>query len=356
MRILERLVAREFLRIFVLCVLGAPALFIIGDATEKLDDYLERGLDFGQIALGYAYQLPLFLVWSFPIAALIGTVFTIHGMTAHRELAAAKAGGISFHRLVAPLVVLGVVLTGAALALGELVPVTNRLRAELLGERSRRSERRTEFVYQAEDGRVLAIRQLDVEAGRMYRVVMEREGNEPEIPTVHVMAEEASYDPGSGWTFENGYLRILLGAERERSFAFQRMRPRRLAETPEELLAEPKEPEEMSYAELGRLAKVIRRSGGDPSELLVERAQKIAIPVATLVIILFGAPLATSSPRASRAYGVGVSLGATIVYLLLFRVAGAAGQTGTLPPLVAAWLPNGLFFIAGIALLVRVRT
>ncbi|MBI4540531.1 MAG: LptF/LptG family permease [Gemmatimonadetes bacterium] len=356
MRILDRLVAAEFVRIFVSCVLGAPLLFIIGDATEHLEDYLERGLDFGEIALAYAYQLPLFFLWSFPIAALIASVFTIHGMTVHREIVAAKAGGISFHRLIVPLVVLGIVLTAAALALGELVPVTNRLRAELMGERSRTSDRRSDFVYQAEDGHVLAIRQLHVEEGRLYGLVMEREGHEPEVPTVHVMAEEASYDGAAGWTFERGYVRVFLAPERETTFFFDRLWPRNLTETPEDLLAEPKDPEEMSYGELGRLVEFIRRSGGDPSEILVERAQKIAIPVATLVIILFGAPLATSSKRGGRAYGIGVSLSATILYLLLFRIAGAAGESGTIPPLLAAWLPNGAFLVTGIVLLARVRT
>ena len=49
----------------------------------------------------------------------------------------AKAGGISFYRLIAPLPLLGVLLAGGALALSEVVPVANRLRAEILGQRGR---------------------------------------------------------------------------------------------------------------------------------------------------------------------------------------------------------------------------
>jgi lipopolysaccharide export LptBFGC system permease protein LptF len=89
---------------------------------------------------------------------------------------------------------------------------------------------------------------------------------------------------------------------------------------------------------------------------MVERAQKVAIPVAALVIILFAAPLANSSPRSGAAYGVGVSLGVTIIYLMLFKVAGALGSSGALPPDFAAWLPNGLFAAASAVLIARVRT
>jgi lipopolysaccharide export system permease protein len=88
----------------------------------------------------------------------------------------------------------------------------------------------------------------------------------------------------------------------------------------------------------------------------VERAQKRAIPVAALVIVLFGAPLASSAPRGGAAYGIGVSLAVTILYLMLFKVAGAAGNTGALPPQVAAWLPNVVFGLAAVVLLARVRT
>jgi lipopolysaccharide export system permease protein len=89
---------------------------------------------------------------------------------------------------------------------------------------------------------------------------------------------------------------------------------------------------------------------------MVERAQKIAIPVATLVIILFGAPLANTSSRGGPAYGIGISLGITVLYMLLFKVTGAAGAAGAMEPMYAAWIPNVLFLIAAGVLLARVRT
>jgi lipopolysaccharide export LptBFGC system permease protein LptF len=58
--------------------------------------------------------------------------------------------------------------------------------------------------------------------------------------------------------------------------------------------------------------------------------------VATLVIILFGAPLANSPPR-RPAYGIGISLGITIFYMMLFKLTGAMGVSGMMDPMVAAW-------------------
>ena len=78
--------------------------------------------------------------------------------------------------------------------------------------------------------------------------------------------------------------------------------------------------------------------------------------MATVVIILFGAPLATSSKRGGAAYGIGVSLGSTILYLLLLKVFGGLGESGAIPVTWAAWTPNAIFGITGLALLSRVRT
>ena len=59
---------------------------------------------------------------------------------------------------------------------------------------------------------------------------------------------------------------------------------------PMDLMAKPRDPQEMRYAELTRFIRALERSGGDANLLRVERALKIAIPVTCLVIALFGAP------------------------------------------------------------------
>jgi LPS export ABC transporter permease LptG len=355
MSILDRLIVREFSRLFALFIIAAPVLFILGDVTENLDRYLADA-NIRQVAMGYVYQLPLFISWGMPVAALIATIFTVNSMTRHSEVAAAKAGGISFYRLFGALPVLGIVLTLLGLVLVELVPLGTRLRAEALGQRETFQVARSNFVYRDMDGRAFGIRRLDVANAEISGITMERPGREPEVPSVHAYAPTARWERETGWTLHDGYVRLMAGPDIERAYRFDRLRPRGFDEPPDRLLDQQKDPDMMGYAELGQLIGSLQRSGADPRDLMVERAQKIAIPVAALIIILFGAPLANSAPRGGAAYGVGISLAVTIAYLMLFKVAGAAGNTGTLPPLLAAWLPNGLFAAAAAVFLARVRT
>jgi len=355
-RILDRLVARTFLRLFFIFVLGAPLLFILGDVTENLDRYLDRGLPLGQVLISYAYQYPQFVFWSFPIAALLAAVFTIQPMTVHREVMAAKAGGVSFHRLVAPLVMLGLFFTGLGVFLSEIVPRTNLTAAELRQDRERRAGWRAQAVYLTDEGESLMYRRLTVNDGRMMGIVLLREPTEPDEPAVHIMAREGLWDEEEGWRFLDGYRRELHPGGEERVESFASLNYEALREAPDDLVETVRDEDEMTRDQLATLAERVARSGGDTGRLLVKKEQRMAIPVATLVIILFGAPLATSSKRGGAAFGIGLALGTTILYLVLFRVSGALGYAGTLDPLLAAWLPNLLFLVAGLVLLARVRT
>ena len=137
---------------------------------------------------------------------------------------------------------------------------------------------------------------------------------------------------------------------------FRELRLPAIREGPRDLLIEPKNPEEMTFDELGRYIGTLRNSGNDTKKLEVQRAVKLALPAACLIIALFGAPLAVSAPRAGPAVGIAISLGTTIVYLLMINLSQAVGASGVINPTLAAWVPNLVFLGIGGWLLVRVRT
>src|SRR6185295_3059445 len=111
-RALDRYVFIEFWKIFVTTALGFPILLIIIDLTDNLDKYLTQRLGPGRIALSYLYWLPDSMFMVLPAAVLFATVFSIGALTRHSEITAAKASGISFYRLITP------ILFGAILACG----------------------------------------------------------------------------------------------------------------------------------------------------------------------------------------------------------------------------------------------
>ncbi len=356
MRTLDRYIAGLYLKVWIICVVGAPLLFIIIKLTDDLDTYLARGLTVKQVMLAYLYDFPFQMGLSFPVASLFGAVFTVALMSRNFEITAAKASGISFYRIIAPILVLGVLVSAAGLALGELVPITNRLRAEALEERASSSRSvRARFVYGADGGRAYSIRRLVAFEGRIEDITIDREGTGPEYPTYRIHAPAAEWNEGD-WRLLDGYVHFYPVPGHVVTFAFDTLYQRDFRETPVDLLAEPKDPEEMNYRELGRFIQSIERSGGDARELVVEQALKIAFPLACLIVVVFGSALGSSTGRRGPAMGVGIALATVLVYLLSVRISQGMGAGGVLPPILAAWLPNLLFLALGLGLLSRTKT
>ena len=357
-RPLDRYVFTEFWKIFMTTALGFPVLVNVIDLTDNLDKYLNRDVPMADIALSYVYFLPDSMFMVLPAAVLFGTVFSIGALTRHQEITAAKASGISFYRMIMPIVFGAVLATIIGLVIAELKPPFNAKRNQLLRADSNRSgSERFNFAYAGEFGRVYKVGALNVAAGRIDAFEIERKGRGPDYPTYVYTAQVGLYAPAARqWRFERGELHILPDSTTDIAFAYDSIKDRLVRERPQELTASAKDPGDMGFEELGAYIKAMELSGADVNTLRVTRMLNITIPVTCLVILLFGAPLATSNQRGGAAYGVGVSLGTTIVFLMLIQLTKAIGGKGIIPPEIAAWVPSVIFAVAGAWLLSRVRT
>ena len=357
-RTLDRYVFSSWVKIFVLTALGFPLVSILINLTDTLNRLLDRGLTMREIVISYVYSIPENAFLVMPAAVLFATVFTVGAMGRHSELTAAKAGGMSFHRVMLPILVASVLATGLAFVVGEMAPGATARQLEIQKAKQARSTRsRFNFVYRGDAGWVYTVRSLDVSTRQLKQLLFERQGRGLQYPGLIITADSASFDPAQrAWRVKNGTSRVVAGPNRQANFTFRTLRLRALTQSPADLLAEPKAPDEMGYAELGRYIDALKRSGNDANKLIVERALKLALPATCLIIALFGAPLAVQAPRAGAAVGVAISLGTTVIFLLITQIMKAVGSGGLIDPGLAAWLPNMVFLMAGLVLLARVRT
>lgn len=357
-RPLDRYVLSEFLKILTATALGFPVLVIVINITEDLQKYLLRNVPPLDIAKAYVFGVPETMFQVLPAAVLFATVFSIGGFTRHSEISAAKASGISFYRFIAP------IAGGAAIAVildvlvGAAMPMANARRDELLREKqSGEAVTRASFTFATEEGRVYKIASADASTGSLDRVEIDRKGKGwPDFPTYVIYARSGRWSERNGWLLKNGVVHVLTGDSSNFTVSFDSLRDRHLTEPPKHLLANQKAPEEMGFVDLGNFIASMERSGTDVNQLRVQRMLKIAIPATCMIIMLFGAPLATSSQRGGAAYGVGVSLATTVIFLMLVQLTQAVGGKGIVNPELAAWLPGILFLAVGAALLARVRT
>lgn len=75
---------------------------------------------------------------------------------------------------------------------------------------------------------------------------------------------------------------------------------------------------------------------------------RISLPLASLIMAFLGTPFALRGGRSSGiTIGIGVSLAIGFSYFIVNAFILSFGQTGVLPPMVAAWAANFIFAAAG---------
>lgn len=354
---LDRYVAAEFARIFFVTIAGFPVLVFVIDLVDNLRKYTERKLALQDVALSYLYWIPDTLFMVLPAAVLFATVFSIGTFTRYSEITAAKASGISFYRIVAPIFLMATFATGLGLVFSELAPPANSKRLKLLEGKNEFTESvRYNFAFANDVGRVYRVYSLDTDKKRMERVEIEERGSTKRAGVL-IAADTGLWKAPSGWMLRRGQYHVLPNDSIDLAFGFDSILDRRLKESPDELRATEREPSEMNFSDLSRLITALDRSGADVNLLKVERMLKIAIPVTCIIIAFFGAPLATSSQRGGgAAYGVAISLATTVLFLVLIQLTKAIGGKGLMPPELAAWMPNVIVGVLALIALARVRT
>lgn len=115
MRLLDRMIVRELLRTGALSTGVLVTVIAFGAAIKPLSD--DDLFTVWQVGTYITLAMVPMLQFALPFAAGFAGTMSLHRMTSDNEVVAAAASGISYRRLLAPIVVLGLVLTMAMVGL-----------------------------------------------------------------------------------------------------------------------------------------------------------------------------------------------------------------------------------------------
>jgi len=357
MEILDKHISRQFSTALAFSLLAFLIIFVVVDLIEHLDTFIDKEASALLVIKYYLYFTPFIILLTLPVAMLLASLFSVSSLSRHNELMAMKAVGISLYRILLPLFRLALAVSLFSLLLGEiLVPFTNQQKAHIYSHqikgRSAQPERIRRNIYlQGTGGRIYYIREYD-DRKKVAKGVSIQKYKEGWL-TTRIDAQEMIWE-GGGWTLKDGLVRDFV-EEEEKATPFERLRRPELEETPQDLLRRQKDPEEMHFFELRDYIRRIQRSGGEVQREQVDLYLKIAFPFANLIIVLFGAPLASHPRRSGAAVSFAISLFICFVYYSFLRLGQALGYKGSLSPLLAAWMGNVLFGAAGVTVLVKAK-
>ena len=114
MKQVDKLILRSFVGPLVLTFLLAVFVLLMQFLWKYIDDMVGKGLDFWIIAQLLFYASATFVPMALPIATLFASIMTMGNFGEKYELIAMKAGGISIRRVMMPMAVVVLMLTGMA--------------------------------------------------------------------------------------------------------------------------------------------------------------------------------------------------------------------------------------------------
>jgi len=356
-KILTSYLVRQFAAIFLLCLGAVLAIYIIVDLIENMDGFIDRKVPWIQILLYYLYYIPYILFLILPVATMLATVFSVGNMARHNELVALKALGISLYQLVSVLLVLGFLVSIAGFFLAEVVVIqANRRKANIEMEYLKTQRQRTKNIFrnlkiQEPPDKIISIGTYDKKKKTAKRVRIETFNQNALV--YRIDAPEMIWKEGQ-WQIKSGYKRRFIEGREEAApidtlikYSFQ-FRPRdvQLAQSA---------PEELTLFELRRFIDRIQQSGQEAHQWMTDYYMRAAFPFANLFIILLSVPLAYNRRKRSLTIGFGIALMIIFIYFGLIKLGQTMGHNGSLPPLIAAWIGNGLACMLGCVNLSTVR-
>ena len=344
-RLLDRYVTAQYLRLFTLSFVGLLGIFYIVTFVDLADKLFKGQASILMLLEYFWYATPQYVYYVLPISALVATLITIGLLTRSSELTVMKACGISLYRVSFPLLLCSLVWSGVLFGMGESFLAGANRRAESIRNVIRDRTPRTQDLLHREwlmasDGTIYHFRYFDANAQALEGLTTFHFDEDEWRVTERTYAARAVFE--DGWQAEDAWVRRFANDTTPAAFetSLQRELP---IEPPSYFSAEQPLADELSYQQLDRYISALSASGVDVVSLRVSLQRKLSFPFVTLILTLIAVPFAVTTGRRGALYGVGIGIVLAVVYWVVISVFAAIGSAGLLTPVLAAWAPNVLF-------------
>lgn len=357
---LDRFILRELMAPFFFGIMAFSVILVAGSLLFKIADLvIQRGVSLGIVIRLFLYYLPRIVAMTIPMSCLLAALLGFGKLSANSELVALKSAGLSFQRIVRPVVIISLFISIFAFMINEsLVPMSERAAANVMAyevfKESPPVFKEKVFLREGSDSalkRVIYINRLEIKTGRMQDIVIEEFENSRLVRMIS--AKSGEWINGSWWIMDGEVYEIIVDTGKVgRLFKFDKQ-ALSLNLNPVDLRSSSDDPDLMTITELYKAIKTNETLGGDNGKLWMIFNMRISVPWACVVLALVGAAFGSRPQRTNSSVGLGVSVIIVFIYYVILSFAQSLGEAGYMPPLIAAWLANVVFLIIGGALCVR---
>ncbi len=364
MKILDKYIARNFLVGYVIAFCVLLGLRIVIDLFVNLDEFTERaGLGalpvITNIFTYYGLHSTLYFRDFAGMIMVVAAAFSLGKMIRYNELIATMASGISLKRIIAPIIVLAIALSGLLIIDQELfIPSLStklvRKQDALPGEESYN----VWFVSDA-NGSLICSNEFDTKTATLREPIIITRVKKPDSliwePTGWIEADAATYDPKThSWLLKNGTLTPIPKLSQQPdddalTAAVARVSlPAYYTDiTPQDIPIRRKS-EYKTLLSSRQLSQLAAESGKlkDLALLYSEKHFRITEPIMNVIMLLVCLPVLVCRDPKSMKSAIAISFAITSAALLvsfICKLMATEAFFGRVAPELWAWLPVFIF-------------
>jgi LPS export ABC transporter permease LptF len=334
---------------------------LLGNLIKIADLVINKGVDPLSVAKLFLYLIPYLITYVLPIACLSAVLLSLGRLSSDNEIIAIRAGGITLMHLIAPLLIVGLMLSLLLLIFNDrVIPYSHYASRKTLidvgiknptaalepGVFINSFDRYILFVYRIEKNILYNIRIYEPQEGKPTRTIVAKKGEFLSIPEKKIVklklidGTSDEPDPNAPTSFFKLNFKTY----------FMTLN---LAQAGEGKKKATKKPKDMTLKELKNEIAILQKNGVDPAPLITEMNKKISLSFSCIVFIILGAPLAIITRRREKSVNFALAFLIAGVYYLLLLAAEALSLQGIIDPKTAMWIPNVLLGSLGIILTYR---
>ncbi len=354
----SRYVLRVFFAQLALLLISFTALLQVFDLLSNSIDVMKRGDGhFSALALYAVLRLPEIVSFLTPFGVLLATLMTLGRLERDNEILAFKASGAPYNAVLLSFLP-AVLLVGVAhfLLADQVVPraINAMVARDIYVDRNSKSDGDPVFI---QDGRsVVEVTSVGKNGATLKEMRIFERGDTGILVRVR-QAAEAHYDTQARqWTLSDVWTTSIT-PDHPSQAGHNGTMIWETTLTPAEFSNLIELPQAMTLAKIWSFA-TSQDVGVRPTYFYEAWLQKrFSLPMSSILMILLAAPVAHSIYRRDRglAAGMAIGFGLGFLYFIADGLVMSLGETGAVPPVVAAWLPILVFASVGGAWLIRLE-
>lgn len=352
---LDIYIIRKFLGTFFYSILLLTIIIIIFDISEKIDDFIDKKAPLSSIIFQYYFNFIPFFVNTFSsLFTFISVIFFTSKMAGNTELIAILSSGINFWRMLRPYFISALFISVMSfLLMNYVIPHTNK--------GLRKFEKAyIHKPYQLKDMNIhmqlrpdtnIYVENFNNSSQIGYRFTLE--AFDSTGLRMKMVADLIRWDTvKKKWNVSNYYTRkiynnreiIRQGKSLDTVFAF----------TPDDFILDIEDAKVMTFGQLNDfITREKQRGSSVVKSFDLEKYKRITFPFANLILTFIGVALSGRKVRGGIGLHLGLGIAIAFTFILLLQVTSVFAVFGNLKPSIALWIPNVLYAVVAIWLLLK---